>query len=130
MKKQGILHRDLAALVASLGHGDAIVVADSGLPIPPGVICIDLAVTEGVPGFLEVLDAILYEMVVERATVAGELQSNSTFIDHITSKLVSVDLQVVNHEEFKRSTAGVRAIIRTGEWTPYANIILYAGVAF
>ncbi|SHK97198.1 D-ribose pyranase [Desulforamulus aeronauticus] len=130
MKKQGILQRDLAALIASLGHGDAIVVADSGLPIPLGVTCIDLAVTEGVPGFLEVLDAILYEMVVERATVAGELQSNSTFIDHITSKLVSVDLQVVNHEEFKRRTAGVRAIIRTGEWTPYANIILYAGVAF
>ena len=82
------------------------------------------------PGFLQVLDAILYEMVVERATVAEELQSNATFIDHITSRLVPVDLQMVNHEDFKKRTAGVRAIIRTGEWTPYANIILYAGVAF
>lgn len=130
MKKHGILHRELAALIASLGHGDAIIIADSGLPIPPGVTCIDLAVTEGVPGFLEVLDAILYEMVVERATVAGELQSNPTFIDNITSRLVPVDLQVVSHKDLKNLTAGARAIIRTGEWTPYANIILYAGVAF
>lgn len=130
MKKHGILHRELAALIASLGHGDAIVIGDSGLPVPPGVSCIDLAVTQGVPGFLEVLEAILYEMVVERATVAEELQPNPKLLDDITSRLSPVELQVVSHDELKKLTAGAKAVIRTGEWTPYANIILYAGVAF
>lgn len=130
MKKHGILHRELAALIASLGHGDAIVIGDSGLPVPPGVSCIDLAVTKGVPGFLEVLEAILYELVVERATVAKELQPNSKLLDDITSRLSPVELQVVSHDELKKLTAGAKAVIRTGEWTPYANIILYAGVAF
>ncbi|AQS59939.1 D-ribose pyranase [Desulforamulus ferrireducens] len=130
MKKHGILHRELAALIASLGHGDAIVIADSGLPVPPGVACIDLAVTKGVPGFLEVLEAILYELVVEKATVAKELLPNSQLLDDINSRLSPVEVQAVSHEELKKLTAEAKAVIRTGEWTPYANVILYAGVAF
>lgn len=129
MKKHGILHRQLAELIASLGHGDAIVIGDSGLPVPPGVPCVDLAVCQGVPGFLQVLDAILYEMVVERATVAQELQPNEQFLHAIAGRL-EPELQVVSHEELKKISEKARAIIRTGEWTPYANIVLYAGVAF
>ncbi|AEF94753.1 D-ribose pyranase [Desulfotomaculum nigrificans CO-1-SRB] len=130
MKKHGILHRELAALIASLGHGDAIVVADSGLPVPPGVTCIDLAVTKNVPGFLPVLEAIMYELVVERAVVARELENNPELRQAIADKVAPVELQTVTHENLKQLSQKARAVIRTGEWTPYANIILYAGVAF
>ncbi|MZP28828.1 D-ribose pyranase [Heliobacterium undosum] len=130
MKKQGILHHDLAALIASLGHGDLVVVADSGLPVPPGVPCIDLAVTKGVPPFLPVLDAILSEMVVENATVAEELKPNEQIVEAIAGRLKPVELHFVNHESLKTRCRQARAVIRTGEWTPYANILLYAGVAF
>lgn len=130
MKKQGILHRELAALIASLGHGDVVVVADSGLPVPPGVRCIDLAVCQGVPGFLAVLDAILSEMVVERASVAEELQPNQELSNAITRRLHSAEILTVPHSELKQISQQARAVIRTGEWTPYANVILYAGVAF
>ncbi|MBC9784621.1 D-ribose pyranase [Heliobacterium chlorum] len=130
MKKQGVLHRELAAMIASLGHGDLLIIADSGLPVPPGVACIDLAVSEGVPPFLPVLDAILSEMVVERAIVAEELQGNHQFVEQITERLAPVEIQAVSHEQLKVRSRQARAIVRTGEWTPYANILLYAGVAF
>ncbi|MBM7868027.1 D-ribose pyranase [Heliobacterium gestii] len=130
MKKQGILHRDLAALIASLGHGDLVVVGDSGLPVPPGVPCIDLAVTNGVPPFLPVLEAILSEMVVESATVAEELKPNEKLAKSLAERLSPIELHFVNHESLKTRCRQARAVIRTGEWTPYANILLYAGVAF
>jgi D-ribose pyranase len=41
-----------------------------------------------------------------------------------------MDIQEVSHEEFKRLTNNVKAVIRTGEVTPYANCILQAGVIF
>ncbi|ABO51035.1 ribose transport protein RbsD [Desulforamulus reducens MI-1] len=130
MKKQGVLHRDLAALIASLGHRDAIVVADSGLPVPPGVNCIDLAVTKGIPPLLPVLQVILYEMVVERVVIADELQVNQSLVKSIADEVTPVSLEVVSHEQLKSLSQRARAVIRTGEWTPYANVILYSGVAF
>ncbi|MEM9318883.1 MAG: D-ribose pyranase [Pseudomonadota bacterium] len=124
MKKSGLLHRDLAGLIAGLGHGDLVVVADAGLPVPLGVACIDLAVNLGLPGFLPVLDAILQEMQVESAFRASEADDIGAQIDQ------RVPCTRVTHEEFKRRTRTARAIIRTGEATPYANVGLVAGVTF
>lgn len=130
MKKHGVLHRELAALIASLGHGDAIVIADSGLPVPPGVPCIDLAVTQGVPPFMPVLETILFEMVVERAVMAQEVQTNEALLQAVASRLKPVNVQMVSHDQLKELSQRARAVIRTGEWTPYANVILYSGVPF
>ena len=58
MKKTHLLHAELSQLIAAMGHGDAIVIADAGLPVPAGTRCIDLAVTRGVPSFEQVLDAV------------------------------------------------------------------------
>ena len=64
MKKTPLLHAELSGLIASLGHGDMLVIADAGLPVPPGTRTIDLAVTRGVPSFEQVLTAVLSEMQV------------------------------------------------------------------
>ena len=131
MKKAGLLQAELAQLVASLGHGDALVIADAGLPVPPGVRCIDLAVTHGVPGFLQVLDAVLVEMCVERALQAAELPVRSpAMAQAIRTRLAGVPLEAEPHESFKTATYAARAIVRTGECTPYANVMLFAGVVF
>ena len=131
MKKRGILQNELAGVLARLGHTDLLVVADAGLPIPPGVQRIDLAVTGGVPGFLQVLRPVLEEMAVEAAIIAGEMRTVSPALyDELTTALGGAAVREVPHEEFKRLTAGARAVVRTGEFTPYANVILVAGVAF
>lgn len=131
MKKAALLHGELSHLVATLGHGDALVIADAGLPVPPGVRCIDLAVTRGVPGFEEVLAAVLSEMQVEHALCAEELAASSPEIAaRLSHRLASVPQQAVTHESFKERTRNARAIVRTGEFTPYANVMLFAGVVF
>ena len=73
MKKIGILNQPLSAAIAGLGHTDTLVIADAGLPIPPETQRIDLALTRGIPSFLDALRAVLTEMQVEQATVAEDI---------------------------------------------------------
>ncbi|MBT0570556.1 D-ribose pyranase [Curvibacter sp. CHRR-16] len=131
MKRSPLLHADISYLIATLGHGDTIVIGDAGLPIPTGPQRIDLAVLRGVPTLAQTLQAVLSEMVVEGSVIAQEapLAANGLPAWYPT-ELAGVRPQTVSHEEFKRLTQSARAIIRTGECTPYANIILRAGVAF
>jgi len=131
MKKQGILNPQLSRVIAELGHTDALVVADAGLPIPADVERIDLALTSGIPAFMDVLNAVLGEMQVERAVIAREMQVKSPQLYmQVSAALKNCPTGEVAHEEFKLLTAQARAIVRTGEFTPYANIILYSGVVF
>ena len=131
MKRTGILHRDLSALIASLGHTDVICVADAGLPIPEGVTRIDLALECGVTPFLATVRAIMAEVVVERAVVAAEMPGrNAACYDALRTMLAGLPLDQLPHEQFKARLPRVRAVIRTGECSPFANVLLQSGVAF
>ena len=131
MKKIGTLHQSLSAVIAGLGHLDQLVVADAGLPIPAGPERIDLALKEGLPGFAETLQVILEEVQVETAVVAEEMISTSPQIYQlIAAMLADIPIETVPHEEFKLRTGEARAVVRTGEFTPYANVILISGVVF
>ncbi len=125
MKKSGILNAELSRVVASLGHGQKLVIGDAGLPVPPGVPCIDLAVTLGVPDFWAVLDAVLVEMEVERAVIAEEAS------DEVTAKFKDrLKVGATNHKALKDMSADAVAVVRTGEAVPYTNVVLVAGVSF
>ncbi|WP_137939197.1 D-ribose pyranase [Chitinivorax sp. B] len=131
MKKTQLLHPDLSDVIARLGHGDTLVIADAGLPIPDGPRRIDLALTPGLPSFDAVLATILTEMHVEHITIASELAShNPPVAQQLADRLPNMTTSLVDHEQFKALTANARAIVRTGECTPYANVILRAGVVF
>lgn len=131
MKKGGILNPDLLHVIASMGHTDRLVIADSGLPIPPAATRIDLALVAGVPSFLETLQAVLGELKIEAAIVAEEMRTRSPQLYDATRRtLGGVRVDHVTHEAFKAMLPQVRAVVRTGEQTPYANIILQSGVTF
>lgn len=131
MKKIGILNQPISVVVSGLGHMDTLVIADAGLPIPAETERIDLALTEGIPGFLETLRVVLTEMQVETAVVAQEMLSVSPHVyEAIQELLGDVPITTIDHEAFKAQTKTARAVVRTGEFTPYANIILVAGVVF
>jgi D-ribose pyranase len=131
MKKIGLLNQPLSAVIAGLGHMDTLVIADAGLPIPAETQRIDLALAEGMPAFLDTLGAVLKEMQVERAIVAQEMLDVSPSIySGIQDLLGEVPIETVTHLIFKEQTRSARAVVRTGEFTPYANIILVAGVVF
>ncbi|MFT9848232.1 D-ribose pyranase [Aneurinibacillus sp. REN35] len=131
MKKTGTLNSEIAAVIAKLGHTDTIVIGDCGLPIPDGVHRIDLALKPGLPSFIETLEVVLEEMQVESAVLASEITTyNQGIAQQIGNKLPHASLSYVSHEEFKKLTGHAKAVIRTGEATPYANIILTSGVIF
>ena len=126
MKDRGILHPRLARVIASMGHGDALCITDAGLPIPTGVLRIDLAFAPGQPPFLDVLDAVLLELRVERYTMAKE--SSPEIVDALRMRLRQAKESSVTHEELKQLSADAKAVVRTGEFRPFANVILYSGV--
>ncbi|WP_299029936.1 D-ribose pyranase [uncultured Thermanaerothrix sp.] len=131
MKKTPLLNVALSELIASLGHGDMLVIGDAGLPIPAETYRIDLALTRGVPGFLETVRTVLSEMQVERVIVAEETARVSPqVLQELQALLPGVPFEQVSHEQLKDLCTRARAVVRTGEFTPYANVILVAGVVF
>jgi D-ribose pyranase len=132
MKRTGILHAELSALVAAMGHGDTLVIGDAGLPVPPGVHCIDLAVSPGVPRFQQVVNAVLTELVVEKGMANQEqLDAAPAAARELAAAWpAGVPLERVPHPELKAASHTARAVVRTGETTPYCNIVLVAGVPF
>jgi D-ribose pyranase len=132
MRRSGLLHAEINRLIAAMGHGDTLVIADAGLPVPAGVLCIDLAVHPGIPSFAQVFDAIYAELAVEAVTFATEIHQHNPSLALLNKRLTAEEIAVdeVSHELFKQRCAQARAIVRTGETTPYANVILHAGVTF
>ncbi len=131
MKKTGILNADLMRVIAAMGHTDRLCIADSGLPIPPGVTRVDLALAAGIPSYLQALQAVLGELQVEAAVVAEEMRSTNPKVYAETKRLLGrIRLDHVPHEQLKSMLQTVRAVVRTGEQTPYANVILESGVTF
>ncbi|MDO7905594.1 D-ribose pyranase [Paenibacillus sp. JX-17] len=131
MKKNGILNSHISKVLADLGHTDTIVVSDVGLPVPEGVTKIDLALKLGVPSFKEVLAELAADMVVEKITIASEMEcDNPEALDDIRTTFSGCTIEACAHEDFKQKTRSAKVVIRTGEAKPYANCILQAGVHF
>jgi D-ribose pyranase len=131
MKKIGTLNQPLSQVIAGMGHGDMLVIGDAGLPIPKNVQRIDLALSAGVPSFLQTLDVVQQELQLESVFIASEMATNSPELyAQLAPRLGNLPMDVVSHEQFKELTKQAVAVIRTGEYTPYANIILRSGVIF
>ena len=131
MRKRGLLQHTLAGTIASMGHTDLLVIADAGLPVPPGVTCIDLAVRCGLPGMLDVTRAVADELHVEEIILGEELLARDEALPSALRELFPDGrFRSVSHDELKRISGRARVIVRTGECTPYHNVILVSGVTF
>jgi D-ribose pyranase len=110
---------------------DTLVIADAGLPIPAETMRIDLALTKNVPGAIQTLKVVLEEMKVEKVILAEEAKErNPKFLAEVQELLPGVPVEFVTHSDLKARTAQARAVVRTGEFAPYANVILVSGVVF
>ena len=131
MKKTGVLNHRIAEVVATMGHGDTIAIGDARLPIPESVERIDLAVAPGIPGLVDVVQAVASELQVETVVLADELiERNRELVATIHDHFAGSQLRTISHEQFKQQLPRAKAVIRTGECTPYANVILVSGVTF
>ncbi len=138
-KKGTVLNADISAVISRLGHTDTLVVCDAGLPVPRSSTRIDMSLTQGVPSFMQVLEVVTTEMQVEAAVIAEEIkthnpQLHATLLTHLEQLQQhqgnTIEIRYTSHEQFKKQTADSQAVIRSGECSPFANIILCAGVTF
>lgn len=132
MKKAELLNSSLTSAIAEMGHTDMLTIGDCGLPIRSSARRIDLALKFGVPGFLETLQTTLTELCVESAVLAQEIKTVSPEMHTAILECLGSDIPVsyISHAEFKKLTEESKAVVRTGECTSYANIILVSGVTF
>lgn len=132
MHKNCMLNSDINRVLGELGHTDQLCIGDCGLPVLAGVEKIDLALKKGIPGFWDVLEAVAENMLVEQVTVAEEMKLHCPeLLEKIRRYFgTAVELRFVSHAQLKKETQCCKAIVRTGEMTPYANIILTAACLF
>jgi D-ribose pyranase len=131
MKKKGILNREISRVLATMGHYDLLVVADAGLPIPIDADCIDLVVDKDIPTVLQILKLLSSELEVEEFYVAEEgnaiNKSQYLAVEKIFPHASKISIP---HSSLKEKVKGAKAVIRTGDFSPYSNVILSSGVSF
>ncbi len=149
MKRQGILNSEISRVLTYMGHTDQICIGDCGLPIPEETERIDLALRFGQPSFMEVLKEVAGDMKIEKIFLAEEIRTCNPELEQEIKQFFAlfetgcetgfkkgkkeeptVEVEYVSHEKLKEMTKACRAVIRTGETTPYANIILQSGCIF
>ena len=133
MKRAGILNSEISRVLSYMGHTDCICIGDCGLPIPEEVERIDLALAFGVPTFMHTLKVVVEDMKVEKIVLAEEIKTQNPKVLSEVEELFAgqnIEVEFVSHTELKERTYDCKAVIRTGETTPYANIILQSGCIF
>lgn len=131
MKKTGLLNHRLSEVVARMGHTQRLVISDAGFPVPLQVERIDLALVPNMPTALDVLRAIAGELEVETIVFAEELLARDTELPSEVARLFpGASSSAVPHVEFKQLSESAVAVVRTGECTPFANVMLISGVTY
>jgi D-ribose pyranase len=131
MKRGGILNPAICSLLAELGHQDELLIVDAGFPLPSDAHVIDLTLTPGIPRFLDVVRAVCEELVIEGICIASEMSEYSSKLHQELLRIVGdVEIEEVSHHEFREQAEGVKGIIRTAEFTPYANVRILCGCPY
>lgn len=131
MKKSGVLNSDISRVLSYMRHTDTICISDCGLPCPDETELIDISLEKGVPDFVRVLKAVVNDMSVEKIFLAEEIRvKNPAVLKEIQTLLPGVRMDFMPHEEFKKKLLSCKAVVRSGEASPYANIILQSACIF
>ncbi|MEG0284410.1 MULTISPECIES: D-ribose pyranase [Vagococcus] len=131
MKKSKVINSDISRVISQMGHFDKLSIGDAGMPVPMTTEKIDLAVDNGIPSFMEVLNNVLEELEVQKVYLAEEIKEmNPEVLKQIQERLPDTEIEFIPHNEMKQELNNCHAFIRTGEMSPYANILLESGVVF
>lgn len=133
MKKNGILNAQLLGELTKLRHQDQLVICDIGFPIPKGSNVVDVSLVEGLPTFVQVLKAVLNEIIVEDYVIFDFMkQYNEEYYSFLKENLKNQTCSEVSMEAFVEASKAAKLFIRTGEPKPASNILLTSatGVRF
>lgn len=130
MKKGTVINTQLSQVIADMGHFDLLGIGDAGMPVPADTWEIDLAVSRNLPSFMDVLKNVLTELQIQKVYLAEEIKTQNPKQLEQIQQLIDVPIVFIPHDQMKKDLSKTKAFIRTGEMTPYANILLESGVTF
>ncbi len=121
-----LLNPEVAALIRRVNHTQMLLIADRGYPVPSLSTVVDLSLTANIPTIPQVLDAILPDLPLDRMILAHEMQLASP-VRWVYHREGSGRIEAIPHLELKRLARHAVGCIRTGDSTPYANLLLVGG---
>lgn len=129
MLRTGILNPQLSSLLARVRHTNTLVIADRGFPFWPQIETVDLSLVDDIPTVLQVLAAIRQNFVIGQAWMAAEFRQHNPpeIQSRFAAALQGVAITHEPHLDFKRRVPLAIGLIRTGDTTQYANLILESG---
>ena len=130
MKKGTVINTQLSQVIADMGHFDLLGIGDAGMPVPADTWKIDLAVSRNLPSFMDVLKNVLTELQIQKVYLAEEIKTQNPKQLEQIQQLIDEPIVFIPHDQMKKDLSKTKAFIRTGEMTPYANILLESGVTF
>ena len=134
MKKTEVLNSHISQAISTLGHYDLLTINDAGMPIPNDDKRIDIAVTKGLPRFIDVLENVLTEVEIQKIYLAEEIKTHNSKQLKAIKQLINehVIIEFIQHSKMKEMLQSPlnKGNIRTGETTPFSNIILESNVTF
>lgn len=130
MRPDRILHPELAAALATLGHTDIVLVTDAGFPVPPQATRIDLGFWPGTVDVLEILRVLRKEIFVEEVRFAKEVRDCHPQLYRDVQNIYTGSGALFNsasHETLCSEFAyQAKVVIRSGSFNPWANFALVA----
>lgn len=129
MKEIGILNRGVAKVISEQGHHDLLMVCDAGFATPKDVEVIDISIKVNQPRVIDFLNELKKFFSVEKIILADQTKkTNPSYFKEIISVFDNKpEVETIDHRELKQLSESVKAIIRTGDFTAYANVILVSG---
>ena len=128
MRKGGILHPGLNRILSETGHTDLITICDRGFPVPRGPERLDLALVDDIPTVMDVLLAVREEFIIDCIIIAEELmEASPKRYAELREAFPDTEIRTVPHQRFKEICPESRAVVRTGDTTPYANLMIVSG---
>ena len=126
MLKSGILNPAINSLLSRVRHTNTLVIADRGFPFWPDVETVDISLVDDIPRVLDVLLALQLNFNVGAAFMADEFrQANPEEIQkQFQATLRPVSIRFLPHRQLKERVPAAVGLIRTGDTTQYANIII------
>jgi D-ribose pyranase len=127
--KTGILNPAINSLVSRIRHTNTLVIADRGFPFWPRIETVDISLVDDIPRVLDVLQALSKNFVIAQAFMAEEflsVNSDATKAQY-SAALAGVPITYERHPIFKKRVPQAIGLIRTGDTTQYANLILESG---
>ena len=130
LKKGKILNRALNNAIGLMGHTDVLLLTDAGYPVPSDAVCVDLAITQDMPGVMEILELLTTDFIYERCIVAEEQKLyNPLFHKRLVEHIDRCEVETVPHTDMiGKWRDAAKVVVRTGGLEPWGNIVLVSGI--